>query len=209
MSDRTRSTSSKRAASRPSPAKRVASRRDAGWREVKPAENKKDATAEGRERKRRRTRPRKAKKAEKSATKASKDGREKKRGWGRRVSPRVVILFIVFAACAAFAFSPLMRDIDAVSKRKKVEAKLKDEKATTEKLQSQLKDAASKLYVEQEARKQRLVVPGETLYLVTTDGDNHVSYRVKNLQSMEEAWERIRVMTNSAGTLQEQSAPTP
>jgi hypothetical protein len=209
LSDRTRSTSSKRAASRPSPAKSGAPRRDAGWREVKPAENKKDAAAEGRERKRRRTRPRKAKKVEKSASKASKDGKEKKRVWGRRVSPRVVILVIVFAACAAFAFSPLMRDIDAVSKRKKVEAKLKDEKTTTEKLQRKLKDAASKLYVEQEARKQRLVAPGETLYLVTTDGDTHVSYRVKNLQSMEEAWERIRVMTNSAGTRQEQSAPTP
>jgi len=217
LSDRTRTTG-RRASARPSAPKGAGPKdnapkgarpkRDAGWREVKPAEGAKDQ-AEVRERKRRRrSRPAKAKAVEKSSAKAS-DSRENKRGRGVRISPRVVILVVVVAACAAFAFSPLMRDIDAVSKRKKVESKLKSEKATTEKLEARLKEAASKLYVEQEARKQRLVAPGETLYLVTTDGESRVSYRVKNLQSMDEAWERIRVMATSAGPAPQQSVPTP
>ncbi len=167
--------------------------RGAGWREVAPAS---EAREEAKAPARKSSRPRKARDKRVRPDK-QKDRKEKNsRLRAKLLSPRVVIIVVVLAACSAFVFSPLMRDLDSASKRRKVEAKLKEEKAKTSKLQQEMKGASSKQYVEQEARKQRLVSPGETLYLVTTEGGAQVKYRVKNLQSMDEAWARIRLMMN-------------
>lgn len=188
----------RQATAKPEPKRKAAGipGREGGWREVAPAKSEKASTGREKESRRHARRPRKAGEVEKLSARGATRDKKKETTRDRRISPRVVIIVVLLAACAAFAFSPLMRDIDAVSKRRKVEAKLTEEKTRTAQLERELKVAKSKQYVEQEARKQRLVAPGETLYLVTTDTGGNVKYRVKKIQSMDEAWNRVNIMMN-------------
>ena len=117
-----------------------------------------------------------------------------------RVSPRVVILAILAVVFVAFAFGPTMRNLDATSRLRKKEAELKRQRSITGALEKQVTEADSLHYIEAEARRQRLVMPGEILYLVTSEDEgNKVEHRLKNLQSMDEAWERIRQMMSPPG----------
>ena len=116
-----------------------------------------------------------------------------------RLSPRVVILALLLLLFVGFALGPTLRNLEANSRLKKKEAELKKQRSCTESLESEVEEASSMSYIEEEARKQRMVTPGEVLYIVTSDGDGSgVEYRVKNLQSMDEAWERVRRMFNCA-----------
>lgn len=146
------------------------------------------------------------------AGRPAKRGRaEKKRGRRRerrnlatrlsRVSPRVVILAILAVVFIAFAFGPTMRNLEATSRLKKKEAEFRRQRSLTDALEKQVAEARSLRYVEAEARRQRMVMPGEILYLVTSEDEgNKVEYRVKSLQSMYEAWERIRQMMSPPST---------
>lgn len=118
-----------------------------------------------------------------------------------RISPRFVIIAILAVVFIAFAFGPTMRNLEATSRLKKKEAELRRQRSLTDDLEKQVKEARSLRYVEAEARRQRMVLPGEVLYLVSSEDEaNRVEYRVKNLQSMDEAWERIRQMMNPPST---------
>jgi hypothetical protein len=109
-----------------------------------------------------------------------------------------MMILLLFIACAS---GPTLRNIEANSRLGAKEAELKQQQSTTTALERDLKKAKSMRYVEEEARKQRLVRPGELLYLVTSDDDSSpIEYRVKSLQSMEEAWERVRSMLNCSYT---------
>jgi cell division protein FtsB len=111
----------------------------------------------------------------------------------RSVTPRAVILFILFAVFIALSASPVARNMEATGHLKAMERELTTQQKTTAALESEVKAAQSLGYVEQEARRQRLVAPGEVLYLVTTDSkEPTVEYRLKALQSMDEAWESVR-----------------
>ena len=146
------------------------------------------------------------------AGRPAKRGRaEKKRGGRRerknlatrlsRVSPRVVILAILAVVFIAFAFGPTMRNLEATSRLKEKEAEFRRQRSLTDALEKQVAEARSLRYVEAEARRQRMVMPGEILYLVTSEDEgNKVEYRVKSLQSMDEAWERIRQMMSPPST---------
>lgn len=115
-----------------------------------------------------------------------------------RVSPRALMLLALLAVFAVLSFSPVARNLEATTRAGNRESELKKERALTESLEKEVAEACSLEYVEKEARKQRLVAPGEILILVTTDGpENEVTYRVKALQSMEEAWARVRRMLHS------------
>jgi len=112
-----------------------------------------------------------------------------------RVSPRAVMLAILVIVFFAFAFGPTMRNLEATSQLKKKEAELRRQESMTAALEKQVAGARSLMFVETEARRQRLVKPGEVLYLVTSEDEgSKVEYRVKSLQSMDEAWERVRQM---------------
>jgi len=111
----------------------------------------------------------------------------------RSVSPRAVILFILFAVFIALSASPIARNMEATGHLKAMERELASQQKSTATLESEVKAAQSLGYVEQEARRQRLVAPGEVLYLITTDSkEPTVEYRLKALQSMDEAWENVR-----------------
>lgn len=115
-----------------------------------------------------------------------------------RVSPRALILLALLVLFAVLSVSPVTRNIEATTRAAERESELKKERAATESLEREVAEARSLEYVEKEARRQRLVAPGEILYLVTTEGpENEVTYRVKALQSMEEAWARVRQMLHS------------
>lgn len=112
-----------------------------------------------------------------------------------RVSARTVILVILMIFFIAFAVGPVSRNLEATSRLKKKEVELEKQRAATESLEKKVEEARSLDYVEREARRQRMVAPGEVLYLVTPEeSELEVEYRVKNLQSMDEAWERVRRM---------------
>ncbi len=114
------------------------------------------------------------------------------------ISPRKVMLLILFVLFVVLSVSPVTRNLEATARLKKMEGEFKKQQAVTESLQKEVTEANTLDYVEKEARKQRLVAPGEILYLVTTDGENNeVEYRVKALQSMQEAWARVRKMLYS------------
>lgn len=115
-----------------------------------------------------------------------------------RVSPRAAIFLALVVLFAVLSASPVTRNLEATTRADRIERELKKERAVTESLEREVAEARSLEYVEREARKQRLVAPGEVLYLVTTEGpENEVTYRVKALQSMEEAWARVRQMLHS------------
>ncbi|MBU4385672.1 MAG: septum formation initiator family protein, partial [Actinobacteria bacterium] len=112
-----------------------------------------------------------------------------------RVSARTVILVILMIFFIAFAVGPVSRNLEATLRLKKKEVELEKQRAATESLEKEMQEARSLDYVEREARRQRMVAPGEVLYLVTPEeSELEVEYRVKNLQSMDEAWERVRRM---------------
>ena len=118
-----------------------------------------------------------------------------------RISPRFVIIAILAVVFVAFAFGPTMRNLEATSRLKKKEAELRQQRSLTDDLEKQVKEARSLRYVEAEARRQRMVLPGEVLYLVSSEDEaNRVEYRVKSLQSMDEAWERVRQMMSPPST---------
>jgi type II secretory pathway component PulM len=126
-------------------------------------------------------------------------------GRGRRIlsrvagiSPRTAILLMLFALFVVLSISPVTRNLEATGRLKRMQDELKEQKATTESLEEDVTEAKSLEYIEIEARKQRLVAPGEILYLMTTDDDeNQIRYRVRALQSLEEAWERVQRMLHS------------
>jgi len=112
-----------------------------------------------------------------------------------RVSARMAILAILMVFFIAIAIGPVSRNLEATARLKRKEAELAEQKAATVSLEKEVREARSLEYVETEARRQRMVAPGEVLYLVTTEEkDTEVEYRVKNIQSMDEAWERVRRM---------------
>ena len=118
-----------------------------------------------------------------------------------RISPRVVILAILAVVFIAFAFGPTTRNLEANHRLKQKEIELKRQRSVTDALEKQVKEARSLGYVEAEARRQRLVMPGEVLYLVSSkDEVSKIEYRVKSLQSMDEAWERVAQMMGPPGT---------
>ena len=87
----------------------------------------------------------------------------------------------------------MARNLEATGKLKAMERQLASQRKTTASLEKEIADARSPSYIEEEARRQRMVAPGEVLYLVTTDApEPRVEYRLKALQSMDEAWEIVR-----------------
>lgn len=118
-----------------------------------------------------------------------------------RVSPRTAIVLVLVAFFIAFAFGPTMRNLEATSKLKQKEAELAREREYTASLEEEVEEASSLQYIEEEARKQRMVSPGEVLYVVTTEDEcQEIEYKVKNFQSMDEVWERVRLMMNCGKT---------
>jgi hypothetical protein len=104
----------------------------------------------------------------------------------------LVVVFVVLS------ISPVARNLEANTTLKKMESELKKQQAVTESLEKDVGEARSLDYVKKEARRQRMVALGEILYLVTTNSpEREVTYRVKALQSMEEAWARVRQMLHS------------
>jgi cell division protein FtsB len=121
----------------------------------------------------------------------------------RAFGPRTVIVLILFITFIALSASPVARNLEATSKLKAMARELAVQKKTTKTLEEQVGQARSLEYIEQEARRQRMVGPGEVLYLVTTDSEGpKVEYRLKALQSMDEAWERVRQMLHCAAPRQ-------
>jgi len=118
----------------------------------------------------------------------------------REISPRPVIMIMLLAIFLAFSFGPTTRNIAATSELRKEEAELRKERELTSALDREVVEARSMGYVEMEARRQRLVLPGETLYLVTPadEGRSCIRYRVKGFQTMDEAWESVRRRMNCA-----------
>jgi cell division protein FtsL len=115
-----------------------------------------------------------------------------------RVTPRTVIILALFILFVVLSVSPVSRNLEATGRLNRLEDELKNQRAVTESLEKDVAEAGTLDYVEKEARKQRLVAPGEILYLVTTDDSaNEVKYRVKAIQSKEEAWARVRQMLHS------------
>jgi cell division protein FtsB len=114
------------------------------------------------------------------------------------VSPRTVILLILLVIFIVLSVSPVTRNLEATARLRKMNDELKKEKAVTDSLEKEVSEARSMEYVEKEARRQRMVAPGEILYLVTVGGSgSEVKYRVKALESMEEARERVKEMLHS------------
>ncbi len=114
------------------------------------------------------------------------------------VSPiKIVILCIVILIGCFLVAVPIMRNIQSKARLNEKKEELAEQKRITEELESRVREATSLEFVEREARKQRLVKPGETLYLITMRKKEAESgYRVKRLESMEEAWEMIRKTIN-------------
>ena len=119
-------------------------------------------------------------------------GRERTR---KVVSPKTVVPAILVAVFIALSASPVASNLEAQSRLRAMKRELTRERKTTKSLQGEMVQARSMEYIEQEARRQRLVAPGEVLILVTTDSKGpEVWYRLKALQSIDEAWERVRQM---------------
>ena len=110
-----------------------------------------------------------------------------------RLSPRTVIIILLFVVFIALSASPVARNLEATGQLKAMERELATQRKTTAALEKEIDQARSPSYIEEEARRQRMVAHGEVLYLVTTDAaEPKVEYRLKALQSMDEAWEMIR-----------------
>ena len=109
-----------------------------------------------------------------------------------------MILLVLLVMFIVLSISPVTRNLEATGRLSRMEAELKKEEAVTESLEKEVKKAGSADYVVKEARKQHMVAPGEIPYLVTTDQpEGEIQYRVKALQSREEAWARVRQMLHS------------
>lgn len=138
-----------------------------------------------------------AKAAPKAAGRSTRKAKEPPAGNRRRglraISPRFVIIVMLLIIFVALAAGPVARNIEATSRLRAQEKELALEQKTTKALEKEVEEARSMAYIEEEARRQRLVAPNEILYLVTTDAaEPEVEYRLKSMQSMDEAWERIR-----------------
>ena len=119
------------------------------------------------------------------------------------VSPRTVIILILFVLFIALSASPVARNLEATGKLKAMEKELSKQQKVTKSLENEVNQARSLSYIEQEARKERLVAPDEVLYLVTTDSaEPTVEYRLKALQSMDEAWEQVRKLLHCSADRQ-------
>lgn len=84
---------------------------------------------------------------------------------------------ILLAFFVAFAFGPTIRNLDATSKLKKREAELEKQRSITRVLDRETEEAKSMSYVEREARRQRMVFPGEILYLITNESSDEERQR--------------------------------
>ncbi len=110
---------------------------------------------------------------------------------------KVTILFLAIMIGSALVAVSIMRNIQSNARLKEKRAELARQENVTKDLESRVREASTLEYIEREARKQRLVKPGEVLYVVTPEGaEGEYSYRAKNIQSMKEAWETIRKMMN-------------
>jgi cell division protein FtsB len=165
-------------------------------RDARAASVRSVSTPAGREK----ARPRKGKKPERSfgAKGSSGPGPSSRQDASRHplldlVTPRTVLLLLLFVIFIALSASPVARNLEATTALKKTQKEFAKERATTRTLEREVEEARSMSYIETEARKQRMVGPDEVLYLVTTDSKKpDVVYRLKALQSMDEAWESIR-----------------
>lgn len=112
-----------------------------------------------------------------------------------RVSPRTYVMIAVVVLFLVLSVSPVTRNIEATHRLRDMESELNKQKALTASLEKDVEEAKSLEYIEKEARRQRLVAPGEVLYLISSEqDDSSIHYKVKSLQSMDEAWERLRRM---------------
>ena len=128
-------------------------------------------------------------------------GRSSRRPLSERfkASWRTIIVFLIIIFFFGFAAGPVSRSLSANSRLREAELELQRQRGVTASLERQVKEASTMEFVEVEARKQRLVKEGEQLYLVTADGEGRETvYRVKGIQSKEEAKERVRKMMNSS-----------
>lgn len=102
---------------------------------------------------------------------------------------------LLFAMFVAVAVGPVSSNMESSGRLEAKEKELAEEREITAELREQVRKAKTLRYVEEEARRQRLVAPGETLYIVAPEGsEGEVEYRAKGIQSMDEAWERVRKM---------------
>jgi hypothetical protein len=184
-----------------------------GWKEVEKAAPESTETVERRKSARLRAEKRPGKTDGGSKAKKSRDATDVKGAGGsgargrkaasskkgtrrltlRSISPRTVLVGILFVLFFALSASPVARNLEATGKLKTVEKELARQQKITRSLENEVDQARSLSYIEQEARKERLVAPDEILYLVTTDSaEPNVEYRLKALQSMDEAWELVR-----------------
>ncbi|MFH1149775.1 MAG: septum formation initiator family protein [Actinomycetota bacterium] len=113
------------------------------------------------------------------------------------VSPRTIVWLLLAALFLCLSISPVSRNLEATTRLHRIKAELDEQKAVTSALEREVAEAESLEYIEREARRQRLVAPGEVLYLVTTEGEEKVEFKIKAIQSMDEAWERVREMLHS------------
>lgn len=113
------------------------------------------------------------------------------------VSARTVVWLAIASLFVCLSVSPVSRNLEATSRLHRMEAELDEQKSITRALEREVAEAESLEYIEREARRQRLVAPGEVLYLVTTEGSKEVEVKIKAIQSMDEAWERVREMLHS------------
>jgi cell division protein FtsB len=124
------------------------------------------------------------------------------RNW-RSISPRLVVFVLLLVVFIALSASPVARNFESTGQLRAMELELARQQKTTKSLQKEVAQARSLDYIEQEARRQRMVGPGEVLYLVTTNSKApEVEYRLKALQSMDEAWERVRQMLHCTASRQ-------
>lgn len=113
------------------------------------------------------------------------------------ISPRTIVWLLIAALFLCLSISPVSRNLEATTRLHSIQAELDEQKAVTRALEREVAEAESLEYIEREARRQRLVAPGEVLYLVTTEGEEKVEFKIKAIQSMDEAWERVREMLHS------------
>lgn len=123
----------------------------------------------------------------------NKRGKGSKRSWS--FTPRTALVVILFALFIALSASPVARNLEATSRLKAAERELAKQRQVTRSLEREVEEARSFSFIEEEARKSRMVAPGEVLYLVTTDAEeSKVQFRIKAFQSEEEVRERVRQM---------------
>lgn len=136
-------------------------------------------------------------KAAKAVPGKRKEQSEPRPGLLKHITPRSVIFIILLGVFIAFSIGPITRNIEATSRLKAEEKKLAVEKKTTDALKREAKEARSLEHIEEEARSQHMVAPGETVYVVTSDTDKgDTGIELKNLQSMDEAWGRVQQLLN-------------